>query len=351
MHVCVLAIRRDSLAYTVAKALSFGGHQVLVWIADPEQDKKSTGKFSEYLASTPRVTISTNDMAALPREFDHLVVRGHPQLLQHGKTLDMLAERSRHLTIITTGDRLQSWRQSLAKQRREIRWYGRWLKKACRVVYKDGFYSVDLYGAFMSRRVIGFDVHSSFLHDEELYEMIHRRDWEVEAQRPILVNFLGSQDPSRRMKALDSVRPFFQGLDGDSPHELPTRSVCWKEFSDAAPSALPPGDFMDVLTRSDFTLCPPGYSLVTHRPMEALLRGSIPVINVDELDLYDIGLVDGVNCIAVDDNHWDAAVEHLRDFNQDKLQEMRRTIRDMREKHLLYDVSSRQMRKRLCIAE
>ena len=108
---------------------------------------------------------------------------------------------------------------------------------------------------------------------------------------------------------------------------------------------------MDVLTRSDFTLCPPGYSLVTHRPMEALLRGSIPVFNVNELDLYDIGLVDGVNCITVRDNRWDTAVGQLMDLNHDKLQKMRINIRDMLEKHLLYDVSSMQMRKRLGIAE
>jgi len=203
----------------------------------------------------------------------------------------------------------------------------------------------------MSRRVIGFKIHSSCRHDEKLYEMIHRPDWEVEVQRPILVNFLGCQDPPRRMKALDSMRPFFQGQAGNSPPESPAKSLSWHEYSDAAPSALSPVDFMNVLTRSDFTLCPPGYSLVTHRPMEALLRGSIPVINTNELYLYDIGLVDGVNCIAVHDDRWGAAVERLRDVNHDKLQEMRRTIRHMLEKHLLYDVSSRQMRKRLGFVE
>jgi hypothetical protein len=61
MPVCVLTTRRDSLTYTVAKALSFGGHAVLVWIAYPEQNKIATGRFSEHLVTAPRVTIKANE--------------------------------------------------------------------------------------------------------------------------------------------------------------------------------------------------------------------------------------------------------------------------------------------------
>ena len=65
----------------------------------------------------------------------------------------------------------------------------------------------------------------------------------------------------------------------------------WHEYSDASPIGLDPAEFVRRLTDSDFTLCPRGYSRVTHRPVEALLRGSVPVIAADEIDLYGIDKV------------------------------------------------------------
>jgi len=88
------------LTYIVAWAIPFYGHEVFVWMAAPEHDRTSTGMFSEYLASIPRGIISTDDTANIPPEFDHLVIRGHSQLLQHGRKLEMLASRSRCLTSL-----------------------------------------------------------------------------------------------------------------------------------------------------------------------------------------------------------------------------------------------------------
>jgi hypothetical protein len=101
------------------------------------------------------------------------------------------------------------------------------------------------------------------------------------------------------------------------------------------------------LTDSDFTLSPPGYSLVTHRPVEALLRGSIPVLNTDELDLYDLDLVDGVNCIAVPSGEWPAAMDRIIHMDESEIVAMRRNIQVMLTERVAYPALSRNMCRRL----
>jgi hypothetical protein len=104
----------------------------------------------------------------------------------------------------------------------------------------------------------------------------------------------------------------------------------WCEYSDAAPGGLPPAQFVKMLSQSDFTLCPRGYSLVTHRPLEALLRGSVPVLRADELGLYGIDLVDGATCIAVDDAGWAAALDRIAALTDAEIAAMRRNVQALR---------------------
>jgi len=113
----------------------------------------------------------------------------------------------------------------MKKQWSEILWYDRWLKTPGRIVRKGGIYSFDLYATFMSRSVIGLDDHSSFLHNDKFYVMIHTPDRKVDTQRSILINFRGSQNPARRMKALDLVRPFFQNWGKQPGRALPNKSA------------------------------------------------------------------------------------------------------------------------------
>ena len=219
--------------------------------------------------------------------------------------------------------------------------------KIDRILYKDGFYSHDLLGLFKSRSAVGFDVHSQFLHDEELFLAIHARDWNPETRRPILANFLGSRDPSVRERTLADVRTFFLSASATSASALTGKSMYWHEYTDADPIGVPPQDFVKVLTNSNFTLCPRGYSLVTHRPMEALLRGSIPVLSADEVDLYGIQLEDGVNCITVPDAGWPEAMQRLATMEEDKVIEMRTGILAMFDEHLSYKAVAKGIRTRL----
>lgn len=343
MNVCLLALWSDSLTYTVARALAFVGHQVLVWVADVERDQGSDWSLSRRLATIPGVRVVANRAAEPPERIDLLVVQGHPQLLHHRQVLDLLAARAARLTAISAGDRSRSYRQALRLQWREWRWYGNWFGKVRRIAYKDGPYRIDWLGLFRSRRVVGFDAHSKFLQDETLFRAIHAQDWDSQTPRPIRANFLGSRDPASRSRILDSVEDFFTS----PPPAGRGQRMVWHAYSDAQPAALSGEEFLQVLTDSDFTLSPPGYSLVTHRPVEALLRGSIPVLNADELDLYDLGLADGINCIAVAPGGWRAAMQRIVDMSGAEVAGMRRNIRAMLDQKVAYPALARDMSRRL----
>jgi hypothetical protein len=347
MMVGLLAFRVDSLTYTIAKALSYGGYDVSLHSISQEHVCDIDTRLSKMLAATPGVTVRKCDESEIPAVLDHLVVQGHPQLLEHRSMLRVVARHAKCLTIISSGDRKLSTKKTILKQWRELRWYGHMLFRVKRVVYKDGFYPADLFGLFFPRSVIGFDVHSKFLCDQEAFSQIHARDWKINTQRPILANFLGSQDPDRRLRIVDSVRSFFNQNDDKPSTVSPAREMFWHEFSDTSPAVMGASEYLDVLSQSDFTLCPPGYSLVTHRPLEALLRGSIPILNSNELDLYDMDFQDGVNCIAASPDDWPSTIERLFQFKESAVIEMRRNISSMFGNFLDYEISSKHMRIRL----
>jgi len=347
MNICHLTFVADSLTYTIAKALTYAGHNVFVWIVNPEHARRHPSKIQSRLLETSRVQVISRNENDLPSLFDRLIVQVFPRPTESLRDFRFLARRGERITLISAGDRSKSWRTAMKLQWLELRTISPYLGKIDRVVYKDGFYSHDFHGLLKSRRVTGFDIHSQFLHSEQSFHAIHDRNWNPESQRPILVNFLGSQDPSVRKRILDSVRTLFMQDSDNQLTRLTNKQMHWTEYSDASPAGLSSKEFLDVLARSDFTLCPLGYSLVTHRPLEALLQGSIPVLSSAELDLYDLGLEDGINCIAVKDGQWHNTVEELARINDENIVEMRRNIFAMLDNTLCYKAASERMRKRL----
>jgi hypothetical protein len=344
MKICLLVLWGDSLTYTIAKALAFNDHQVQVWVTDTERHKRAVWGIPQRIAAIPGVSVVAGDTVEPPEQFDQLIVQGHRLLLGYRHVLDRLAPRTIRITAISSGDRSRPYRQAFKLQWSELCWYGRWSRKVKRVAYKDGYYPVDLFGSFKLRQVVGFDAHSKFLQDEALFRAIHAQDWNSDSSRPIRANFLGSRDPASRGQILDSIDAYFIH---PSPGDKQKKHMVWHVYSDARPAALSPVEFLETLVNSDFTLSPPGYSLVTHRPVEALLRGSIPVINADELDLYDLGLVDGVNCIAVSSGGWPAAMDRITHMDEGEIVAMRRNILAMLTDRVTYPALSRNICRRL----
>ena len=349
MKICLLALWGDSLTYTIASALAYCGHEVGVKVADVERDSQSKWSLSGRIGAIPGISLLGHGTGVPRGEFEHLIVQGHPLLLGYRELLDELAAGVQRVTAVSAGDRSRSRSLAMKIQLRECRWYGRWLRKVGRVAYKDGFYPVDVMGLFGSRRVVGFDAHSKFLGDRSLFAALHARDWESERPRSVRANFLGSRDPAARSRILDSVEDLFSNADAVSTRAAAGQRMVWHVYSDAQPAALGPRDFLGVLSDSDFTLAPIGYSLVTHRPVEALLRGSVPVLDAAELDLYDLGLIDGVNCIAVPKGGWRTAMQRIVTMSEGQIVAMRRNIQSMLTERVDYPALARNMSRRLGI--
>jgi hypothetical protein len=115
-----------------------------------------------------------------------------------------------------------------------------------------------------------------------------------------------------------------------------TSDILWIEYGDDPGEArgVPAFKYIDYLSDSDFTLYPPGYSPLTHRVIEALVRGSIPVLHEQELELYDIHFQNRVNCVAVKNGDWLTAIKEIQAISQDVVIEMRSNILAMKDTYL-----------------
>jgi hypothetical protein len=347
MNIWHLVYRVDSLTYTVSRALTEGGHAVNVWVVQPDQDYGLSEGIYRALLNTQGVGFVGRDEARLPSVIDRLIVQTHPRASESTQEAPLLAGRARAITLISSGDRNRSQRTALELQWLEARRLWRHLGKVDRVVYKDGFHRRDLFGSFKPRSNLGFDVHSQFLDNAELFRLMHAQDWDPDAPRPFLVNFLGCRDPDIRERILASIRDTLKSAARDPLATGFNKPAAWHEYSNDSPIGLDPKEFLGILARSDYTLCPRGYSMVTHRPIEAMLRGSIPVLAAEEIDLYGIGLADRENCIAVAEGRWLESIHRLVEIEERDVIRMRRNIRAMFESRLDYDALAGRLRASL----
>src|SRR5437764_1289342 len=137
MNVWHLVFRTDSLTYTVAKAMSFGGHDVFVWVVDAEQDHSLAAGIQQRLRDTPRVRIVARDETKLPSVIDRLIVQVFPRPMESIQRISPLARRARSIALITAGDRSRSWRSAMKLQWLEARKFAPYAGTIDRVLYKD----------------------------------------------------------------------------------------------------------------------------------------------------------------------------------------------------------------------
>ena len=343
MKICLLTWWGDSLTYTVARALSTAGHTVDILITDRERHLAAKWGISARIRDIPGVTLLFAPDHESPEHYGILVIQSFPRIGEHTALASRLADRSDHVTLISFGDRVRPWRDAVRLQRVEQQVVRPFSRKLNVVAYKDGCHPLDLFALARVRRVhVGFDVHSKFLQSDALFRKIHATDWSVDEPRRLRLNFVGSRDPARRGEALERADRGWQ-----SAGERDDRRVLWKVYSDDQPGALPESEFVDILSDSDFTLAPPGHSLITHRPVEAMLRGSIPILNAREAPIYELGLRDGENCLLVRNDDWAAAVHRALAMEPAEVRRMRTHILSARRTRLDYPVLAAAICRRL----
>jgi len=169
----------------------------------------------------------------------------------------------------------------------------------------DGFYQFDFYSAIARKELVGIDVHSNFLENAELSEKMFAFNWQPQATRKYKFNFIGNRNPTWRTEIINHIKEELEEqkipVITNTEFETDFSSILWIEYGDEprAKRGVAPQEYIKCLLSSDFTLSPPGYGRLTHRTVEALILGSIPILHEDELEIYDLGLKDGYNCIAV----------------------------------------------------
>src|SRR5262249_51778236 len=82
-------------------------------------------------------------------------------------------------------------------------------------------------------------------------------------------------------------------------------------------------------------ISPPGWGAFTHRTIEALVRGSIPII--EDPRVYGLELRDNDNCIIARPDDWGAAVQRALKMDEEEIRRIRRNVIGLREKQLLDD--------------
>lgn len=178
--------------------------------------------------------------------------------------------------------------------------------------------------------------------------------WQTKDIRKYKFNFIGNRNPQLRTEIISSINSYLlsQSLDPINDN-ISNLEILWIEYGDepGEERGVPASEYMNYLSESDFTLCPPGYIKMTHRVIESLIRGSIPVLHEEELELYDINLQDRVNCVAVKNRNWIRAIKVIADMQLNEIHKMRYNISKIKNKYLLHEAFSHNLNVKMGIVK
>jgi hypothetical protein len=179
-------------------------------------------------------------------------------------------------------------------------------------------------------------VHPQFLNRRDLLATLRETLSRRREVRPLTFAFVGNRQPEWREKVLRSLRQEFAGPAyhvGDSADASPAAdvtSVFWIEYgAEGAVRGLDPRTYLAALEKVDFSLCPFGWGRWSHRVVESLIAGAIPIL--EEEASYNCGLRDDVNCLVVRDGDWVGAVRRANALPSARRREIRGEIHRLRE--------------------
>ena len=148
-------------------------------------------------------------------------------------------------------------------------------------------------------------------------------------ERQFLFNFLGSYS-GPRIPIVDRLEPLLRLSQGGAQFvTLDGRQaeVMWHADRPSSTRDRPLNGYLDTLTQSFFTLCLPGYTIITHRVLEAIHCGSIPVLSEEMADATLLPLEHGRNCWLVKADAWESTVAALPALNRDRVLEMQAGVK------------------------
>jgi len=197
-------------------------------------------------------------------------------------------------------------------------------------------------------------IHPQFFGRTHLFEASFSPEKAGE-KRAFRVSFAGNREPEKRTKCLEKARErLSSSRDCAFIHHFPPgclspsgkkgKNILWVEYGmEGEERGLPPEVYLDALRNSDFCVCAPGWGGWTHRVVEALLQGAIPVL--DNEKIYQFGLMDNENCIVVRNGDWGDAMERVLSMDVADIRRMRVNIAALRESYLLPEAAAARLRR------
>jgi hypothetical protein len=192
--------------------------------------------------------------------------------------------------------------------------------------------------AFQSRTFYPPYLHPQLFADEALSQIF--ADFCMIGRRTYPIGFMGNKNPRERSIALAECRRAIEQAGAQS---------FWIEYGDDEhQNSLTAEQFISTLGNMDFCLCPAGWSGWTHRVVESLCRGAIPIL--PDPHLYGLQLRDLVNCISVKGDDWYGSVKYALSLSVHELQEMRKNVLNLRDTLLVPSAASRRFCEQFRIA-
>jgi hypothetical protein len=192
--------------------------------------------------------------------------------------------------------------------------------------------SLDTVPPAFQRRAFYFPyLHPGLLTDEQLRRVF--AVFRAVESRQYRIGFIGNRNPPERQGVLAECQ---RAIDQAG---LRTQTL-WVEYGDDdLQRGLTPEKYIAALGQMDFCICPAGWGRNwTHRVIEGLCRGSIPIL--PDAHLYGLGLRDSVNCLAVKGGDWHGAVMTALHLPLHKVQAMRRNVLNLRDTLLVPSAAS-----------
>jgi hypothetical protein len=330
----------DHFIETVATFLAWDGRfQVtLVISGEPFSDREHYWSLRR-LVEAARVRIITWDEE--PQQWDVLYLNGNDLPCGERKRARLWASRAGEIGWLSQELYGASRMQFLKAGIRRLRctaWARRAMVRAaaafhpCFLICRTKFYSAY--------------VHPQFFNRPDLLPSLREAGQRRRETRRYTFAFIGNREPEARGEILRSLRREFTetGCEVQDSTSAPPRPasvlVLWIEYGgEKDVRGLKPDEFLTTLEDVEFCLCPFGWGKWSHRVVEALVAGAIPILEGESS--YNRGLRDGVNCLVVHDGDWIEAVRRARAMPLGQRRAIRGNIYQLREAQLSPEVAAR----------
>ncbi|HEX3624674.1 MAG TPA: hypothetical protein VH280_04520 [Verrucomicrobiae bacterium] len=362
----LVSIERQS--YLIAKILALSGYQVVIYseysLPDVLGGTESPGiperQYFSWLYSDSDIQMLPLEETNFPAVDLLIYEMWHRPPAHPGRLSDWMARASNVTAFHTHEFNVNFYHNYRADFARLVK-YRRFLTRTRRFLLRGGRTNFRLPLMLAPGALMGYFVNPDFLRDTELRHSLYAPDWTADGKRPLGLLFAGNPEPPVRRKIVEELtdhlsgqqqRPMLRSLDECGRYQASSgngkpailwmvrgnpNDVNWEGRADS----IHPQRWAGVLKSADFSVCPPGYELKTHRVIESLLCGSIPILDCP--DEYDIGLEDGVNCLVAGKNTWKETVSEALNFSKEQIVAMRKNVWLCKERFLALNAAGRHL--------